>query len=164
VSGCTSLGGFLSSTPSCEEWILDAPPKLHTSPVAGFHLEVVPSTPEMGREFEVRLRNDSGRRRATAQRVAFDVQYRGEDDWQSIYHVGSPSSRADYGLALAPGEAHRWTFSTSSLRHPRDGIATCIEPSPGEYRFLYWGIPIDDDSQDWGETAIVAPFEIVPGQ
>jgi hypothetical protein len=43
------------------------------------------------------------------------------------------------------------------------GITTCLDPEPGEYRFVYWGIMVDEDSQDWSDAAIVAPFSIVEG-
>lgn len=161
VAGCASVTGFLSNSPPCDERILDTPPELYSSPVSGFELEIDPPDPQLGDEFEVRLRNTSESQKVTGQKVAFDVQYRDGDGWHSVYHVNSLSARADYGLVLPAGEAHTWLFNASSLVHPRDGIATCLDPSPGEYRFVYWSITVDEDSQDWSDAAITAPFSIV---
>lgn len=153
--------GYHSLTPA---WVVEGP-----GPLGGFVLALNKEHYATGEELVAELRNATDEEQTSGNKTKFDIQYRGDAGWQTIF--GTPDGQrpawTDEGIIHQPGDGFTWQFPLT-----RDGVSNAVAtgPSyhacqpikPGLYRFVYWGITTEKERNEDFETdyALGATFTI----
>lgn len=172
-SGTSVPDGEASPARSCRDgyhsidpwWIVEG-----SGPLGGFDLTL--DEDEISRDdiLRARLTNVTDEERSTGTKQKFDIQYRAENGWHTIF--GTVSEHAGYiDLAVLhePGAGFEW-----ELRFTRDGLSgtvdghgelnhyACAPIESGTYRFVYWGITTERERRNDYETdyALGVPFTV----
>jgi hypothetical protein len=159
-------GGQASSAPSCGEYRPLTPDwdVSGENPIAGFELVLNSRDIGIGDTLEVTLRNVSDEEKGTGVKSKYDIQYRADTGWHSIFGTDGPAPWPAVLLNHEPGDGFQWTrsFTEDGLSDGNDGgmYFVCNQLDPGLYRFVYWNIVVEDES---GEVATGAPFYVSEG-
>jgi len=118
----------------------------HTGPINGFDITVEQRNISIGDYLKVSLKNVSSSDNLTGNKKKYDIQYQNDGRWQSIIATEENAVHSDDGVSHPPGEGFQW-----ELRFTKDGLSNstghpptyyiCGQIRPGNYRFIYWGIP-----------------------
>jgi hypothetical protein len=103
----------------------------------------------------------------TGNKKKYDIQYRGEEGWHSIFGTDGIAPWTDEAVPHQPGEGFRWelTFTQDGLSEAVDhgpAYFVCNPLEPGTYRFVYWGVTPERERQEDFETdyALGVPFTV----
>lgn len=137
-------------------------------PLAGFSLDLSSANVSIGKQIRATLTNVSGNNRKTGSKMEYDIQYRDNDKWRSIFGVEQKSVvYTDELVEHQPGGGFEWVFefSQSGLSNSISKQPTyyvCHELQEGEYRFVYWGIHPEEEKEDESriQYAIAKPFVV----
>lgn len=133
--------------------------------LGGFKLTASKTSVTLGDSITFRLKNTSKEQHTTGNRRKYDIQQRTDDEWQSIYWASGPVTFTDEGIILPPDDKFTWEFTLSQegLQHAKQSnYSVCESPSPGDYRFVYWGVipPQEEASNSEDEYAISTRFTV----
>lgn len=127
------------------------------SPTEGFTLKVEPREVQLGEKITVILQNTSGEQQGlTANRSHFNIEYRTTKGWESIYWVPDSIAWTVEGYYHEPCGGFAWEFAMTqsglmAVGHPHYHV--CDPPSPGSYRFVFWGLPDDAIHREFAVTS-----------
>lgn len=132
-----------------------------SGPLGGFRLSVEQRAYALGDTVTCTLRNTTQEPRVTGDPDQYDVQYRGEAGWQTIYTTPHDDVEwASFGVNHDPGTGFTWEFpltrtGLSNVVPDNTKYVLCAPIQPGDYRFVYWGITPDIATDE--PTMDVAP-------
>lgn len=144
-------------------WIVESYGRL-----AGFALEIETQSISVGETLVATLENVSGETNTSGNRAKFDIQYRAENRWRTIFGREDVfAGWSDEGVTHASGEGFRWelTFTqdgaSNAVRHPPT-YHVCAPLRDGEYRFVYWGVTSEKEVENDYETdyGVAARFSV----
>lgn len=133
--------------------------------LGGFKLTTDKTTVSMGNTITIRLKNTSESRKTTGNKQKYDVQRQTDDGWRSIYFTSGPIMYTSEGIMHPPDAGFTWEFALSQEepQHAnQSNYSVCEDLSPGDYRFVYWGvIPPQEEASDFeDEYAISVRFTV----
>lgn len=122
-----------------------------------FRLSSETASVAVGETFRARLVNRGVETRTVGVASKFDVQRETDGEWQSIYRYDPPLLVGQTGLQLPPGRAVSWELQftrsglTNRVSQTDQLVVPCEELTPGQYRFVFWGLE---------EPSIAVRFEV----
>lgn len=161
-----------SPAPSCRGrytsfdpgWVVEGP-----GPLGGFELSLASDSIARGDTLTAELTNVSDDQQPTGNRKKYDVQYRGEDGWHTIFGTRNEHPAwTDEGIGHSSGHGFSWEFTFT-----RDGLSNAVAQTPtyyvcapieaGTYRFVYWGITPPKEEAENFETdyALGVEFTVI---
>lgn len=163
--------GQASPAPTCRDgyrplnpgWVVKGP-----GPLGGFKLTLNRDVFERGDTLVSQLVNVGDDEETTGNKKKYDIQYRTERGWQSIFGQKEHQYHTDDARNHQAGAGFRWR-----LRLTQDGLSDAFDPQPtyyacaplvsGTYRFVYWGITSQHEVETDYKTdfALGVPFEII---
>lgn len=187
LAGCSSTGrtptieitstsstpvanGRASPAPSCRNgyssldprWVVEG-----SGPLGGFDLTLESHAIAHGDTLTATLTNVTDEQQTTGNRKKYDIQYRAESGWHTIFGTEESAVWTDEGISHPPGDGFTWQLTVT-----QDGLTNAIDHAPtyyvcapltaGDYRFVYWGITSQKEIQSGYETeyAFGAPFTV----
>ena len=120
----------------------------HPQRTDGFELEASKDSVAIGEDVTFELTHTGSEVRTIGEIYRYNVQYRDGGEWQHVYVTPEPLWTA-LGIVVAEGAGNRWsfTFDREGLErqngHGNPPYHVCSPLQPGEYRFLFDGLPDD---------------------
>lgn len=117
----------------------------------------------IGDEMVAQLTNVSDEKAYTGTKEQYDIQKKYGDEWVSIYWSDG-FSWVFTGTPHSPGDGFKWELllNDDDLQVGSEGHALkpCGPLKPGHYRFVFFGVNIDDRNQN----GLASRFKIVSNQ
>lgn len=140
-----------------------------SGPLGGFELTLDRQQLATGETLVARVRNATDSEQMTGNEMKYDVQYRGDDGWRTVFGIeGGEAPFTDEGVVHDPGSGFTYElqFSAEGLSGAVDHSPTyrvCGSLSPGTYRFVYWGVTTEKERREDFETeyALGRTFTVV---
>ena len=159
VSGC------LGTASSCRvgRRRIDGGWTVERGPLAGFSLALSTDAVQRGGQLTARLRNVTDEEQHSGNRFEYDIQRRTDQGWDSVFHYPETSYWTDEAVVHAPGTGFTWDLTVS-----RDGLRrttgqpeyiVCEPLATGPYRFVYWGLISEGESEE-NERALGVDFRV----
>ncbi|WP_410765812.1 hypothetical protein [Haloferax sp. DFSO60] len=126
-------------------------------PFGGFKLTVNRRELALGDTFRCKLRNATLSPQLSGIQSKFDVQYKHEDGWRTVYGTESGETAAfiDVAIEHLPRTGFTWEFPFTKAGFEdiaHDGLGVCGPVESGTYRFVYWGITSEKEEREEFET------------
>jgi len=146
--------------PACDEEVhrLSSPiDEVRYGSLGEFSLTASETTIVRGETTTVRLENTAGSEKMTGNKRKYDIQRRTADGWRSVYWVPENYEYNDIGIMHPSGTGFTWEFSFARDSLERSTqfntpYSVCEPITPGEYRFVYWGLTSKAERESDFET------------
>lgn len=138
-------------------WTVDG-----TGPIGGFRLSVEQSAYALGDTVTCSLQNIAQEPRSTGNPDQYDIQYRGEDGWRTIYTTPHDDVEwATIGVSHDPGTGFTWEFpltqtGLSNVDPNNTKYVLCGPIQPGDYRFVYWALTQNTTTDEQSEVVALS--------
>lgn len=132
----------------------------------GFRLAADPETVALGDDITFRLRNVSGEPRSVGTDGNYTIQDRHTGGWRNVFSTEAGIGWDGSAKSVDPDElAFAWTFTVAETGFEDARYELCDPLTPGEYRFVYWGLPdrpptATEGGPDGGLHAVARRFSI----
>lgn len=141
-----------SDTDSCksERKRIDQFWTVTSGPIGGFTLSSTPRSLQRGDSLTVNLTNVTEKEQTSGNKSKYDIQYKHGEGWHSIFWKDRYETWTSEAIIHDPDSGFEWNLQTDKkgLTKSRRGgpdYYVCEELPFGKYRFVYWGIPSEED-------------------
>lgn len=136
-----------------------------SGPLDGFDLTLSNDSVSTGDTLVAKLRNVTEEQQDSGNRSKYDIQFRKDDGWQSLFWKDPYVAWTDEAISHAPGEGFTWELEVnrnglSQSRQNGPDYHVCKALDSGSYRFVYWGLTTKGGDNTDSDPAIGVRFEV----